>query len=209
MSGYVQLTFALEHDQSQNLDSALRSNDPEGSQDAPAVNGHAPNGNHIDKTANTDASDPVDAPGTAVTSQASDEGKSKPADDAPNDADTSEGEDIDLLEEKWRLKYDELKKRVKMTPKRAKQMYQYASIMEERVTFLEERCDKMATRLKMKVEKEDDDEDKDNAKSDQRVMEFKLNHQLWQEFKSLPSEKSTIYVIDILVEEPEYLDENS
>lgn len=198
---------ALKYDQSQNLDSALRSNDSEGSQDALAVNGHVPNGDRIDKTANTDASDPADAPGTAVTPQASDEGKSKPADDVPNDADTSEGEDIGLRREEWRIKYQDLQKRVKMAPKRAKQMYQYASIMEERVTFLEERYNEMENRLKMKVEKEDDDED--NAKSDQRVMQFKLNHQLWQEFKSLPSEKSTTYVIDILVEEPEYLDEDS
>ncbi|KAF2871440.1 hypothetical protein BDV95DRAFT_606882 [Massariosphaeria phaeospora] len=180
--------------------SSVGTGDAEMKEDASKTNG-------VDATTKTELSNSNED--STDTSKVEDSEKEDPApqDDAALGGDESEGEDIDLFTEKWRDKYHELRKRIKMTPKRAKQMYQYASIMEERVTFLEERCNDMAKRLKMKVENAEDDEDENTKK--QRPLKFALNPQLWQEFKALPAEDSTIHVIDILVEEPEYLDGDS
>jgi hypothetical protein len=127
--------------------------------------------------------------------------------DVESGAETSEGEDVRLRTEFFRDRFDDLKQRTKMTPKRAKQMYQFATIMEERVGFLEDTCKEIGKRLKMKLYEETDSETQGPA--NKRELVFKLRHLLWSEFQGIKEEKASLHVIDVLVDEADYQNRNS
>jgi hypothetical protein len=112
----------------------------------------------------------------------------------------SDGDDIDDFDERYRFKYKDLERRRQLMPKRIKQHNQYVNILEERISFLEERCDKYdKSILKEESEGKAPVISADaNAKGKPAVKQG-LGFKQWKEFTS-PTNPT--HVIDVLVGDP-------
>jgi hypothetical protein len=129
----------------------------------------------------------------------------KTQDDEVMDAvnDISDGEDVDDFAERYRTKYEDMERRRQLVPKRIKQHNQYVHILEERVSFLEERCDSFDKKLQNKG---DEVTAPENTLSEDQAIPKKepplkpeLGFKHWKDFISATPPTQ---VIDVLVGEP-------
>jgi len=132
--------------------------------------------------------------------------KSEHNDNDVSDADKedlSDGTDVDEYLERYRSKYDNMTARIKLAPKRVKQTHQYTSILEERLSLLEDRA--MAFDKKLRRIEDGKDELPPPPDDDEIYLKPELNFLLSKGLKPVPGapKVNETHEIDVFVGEPE------
>jgi hypothetical protein len=116
-------------------------------------------------------------------------------DDDPVRLDSSEDDSVDEDDERYRLKFKDFDKRLKLAPRRKKQYNQYVDILEERIQMLENRCNEF---------------DRERGRGppppppmpkpeEPPIFDLDINFQFWSAF----SKGKSKHMIDVLVDEPD------
>jgi hypothetical protein len=125
-------------------------------------------------------------------------------DSRADDGDMSEGTDVDEIMEKFRSKYDDMKARIKLGPKRVKQTVQYTRILEERLSLLEERTTAFDKKLR-RIESGKDELPPPPDDEDEYYLKPELKFHLSRGLKPAPGTEKVqpTYEIDVFVGEQE------
>ncbi|KAI4948165.1 hypothetical protein J4E91_006159 [Alternaria rosae] len=117
--------------------------------------------------------------------------------------DLSDGTDIDEYLERYRTKYDNMKARIKVVPKRVKQSHQYTTILEERLSLLEDRTTAFDKKLRRIIDGVD--EPPPPPDEEEIYLKPELRFQLSKGLKPVPGapKVSETHEIDVFVGEPE------